>query len=295
MSYLPSPPPEGEPDDEEAHASKVQKFRDEVLLDFASLESSLIRIQLIFSSNERERERYAAEKAKILETAQAVRDNTVELRAQLVEAQRILELRKGYDEQAAKILDDKKLKSRDETQADIEQLEKEIEGLQHESAEYEGTWVARREHFDNIVREGDAMIRLIKGIKEEPEPEKDEEMEDAEDGTKAETSRNGTPAPDGRSPGPTDTGDGTPMREGGDAEGENEGATPRNKFLDIEDSTRTHSRVSSPLAQATKMEDDVDMGEGNLSQDAVQSNDGTQDTEQQTGAASTPDVAMEES
>ncbi|CAK3902315.1 hypothetical protein DOTSEDRAFT_73374 [Lecanosticta acicola] len=299
MNYLPSPPPDGESDDELANAYKIQKFREDVLIDFANLENSLIRIQLIFSSNQRQRERYAAEKAKILETAQAVRDNTVELRAQLVEAQRVLEQRKGYDEQAAKILDDKKLKSRDETKADIEKLEKEIEDLQHESAEYEGTWVSRREQFDSIVREGDAMIRLIKGIKDEPEPEKDEEMEDAEDGTKAEKSRTGTPAPEGRSPRHTDTGDATPMREG-EGDGDVEGGTPRNKFLEIEDGTRPHSRVSSPLVQPTNTDDDVDMAETNLSQapstenqDPPNSSDGAQESEQQSVATPMPDVAME--
>ncbi|EME80991.1 uncharacterized protein MYCFIDRAFT_5716, partial [Pseudocercospora fijiensis CIRAD86] len=193
LSYLPSPPPEGEGEPPLYDPARVERFREDVLLDFANLESSIIRIQLILSSNQRERERYAAEKAKILETAQAVRDNTLELRSHLQEAQQVLERRKGYDEMATKILDDRKLKSRDDAKADIEKLEKEIEDLQQESVDYEGTWISRREQFDMVVREGEAMIRQIKGIKDEPEPEKDENMDDADDGPKDETSGRNTP------------------------------------------------------------------------------------------------------
>lgn len=299
LSYLPSPPPEGEDETSpEYDSQKIEKFREDVLIDFASLESSIIRIQLILSSNERERERYAAEKAKILETAQAVRDNTVELRAQLVDAQRVLEQRKGYDEQAAKILDDRKLKSRDDTKADIDKLEKEIEDLQHESAEYEVTWVSRKEQFNNIVREGETMIKQIKGIKDEPEPDKDENMEDGEDGVKAETSRMGSPAPDGRSPQQSDLGGGTPMHDVGEGD-----ATPRppsNKFLDVDDATRTTSRVSSPLVQPIQVQDDVEMGETSISDPAATEAKATESieaTEASTPQVSTPaaDVAMDDS
>jgi hypothetical protein len=244
--------------------SRVQRFREDVLLDFANLESSITRIQLVLSSNARQRERYAAEKAKILETAQAVRDNTVELRANLEDAQEALERRKGYDEMATKILNDKKLQSRDEAKAEIEKLEKEIEDLQQESAEYETTWVSRREQFDNIVREGEAMIKQIKGIKDDPEPEKDDEnMEDSEgeDETgKDVMSGSNTPAHDGRSPRPTDAGDSTPMQDSGDA-GDGTPARPANKFLGIDDATRPNSRVSSPLAQPAQLPDDIDMAE----------------------------------
>lgn len=308
LTYLPSPPPEGDRD-ADGVAEYTRKFRHDVLVDFANLESSLIRIQLILSSNQRERERYATEKAKIMETAQAVRNNTVELRTYLVEAQRILHQRKGYDEQASKILDDRRLKSRDETRSDIEKLEKEIEDLQQESAEYETTWFSRREHFNAVTREGDAMIRLIKGIKDDPEPEpdKDENMEDVEDGEddgKTGTGRFESPGPDGRSPRPTDMGDSTPMPESGDA-GD---TTPRptNKFLDIDDPTRTNSRISSPLVQPTPMQDDVDMEEANIApgtptgqtDELSKSNDGTEMTTDQfaTPQAFTPipDVAMDD-
>ena len=252
-TQLPSPPPEGadEPSPNiEDEAFKRQKFREEVLIEFAVLESSIFRIQLIQTSNQRERERYAAEKAKILETAQAVRENTVELREQLGEAQRVLERRKGYDKLAAKILDDKDLRSREDCTVEIEKLEKEIEELRVESGEFESTWVGRREQFDRVVAEGEVMVRLIKGIREEVEieVEKDEDMEDGDDTTKGERSRVGSPGIDGRTPGGE-----TPMVGSGEA-GDATPLRPTNRLLDVDGSTRISSRAASPARQPEDVE-----------------------------------------
>lgn len=261
---LPSPPPEGEEakgteeTDPEQEAYKRKKFREEVLLDFANLENSILRIQLIQSSNQRERERYATEKAKILETANAVRANTLELRSQLEEAQKVLERRKGYDDLAGKILDDKKLRSRDDCKTEIEKLEKELEDLQQESVEYETTWVGRREQFDKVVAEGEAMRRLIKGIKDDPEAEKeDEDMEDGEDGARGESSRMGTPAPGAT---PMHGGGETPMLASGDGGGSTP-ARPSNRFLEVDDATRGSSRAASPSRQTAELSVDVEMME----------------------------------
>jgi hypothetical protein len=276
---LPSPPPEGEdepvPEPAAEDADSRQKFREEVLLDFAALESSITRIQLIQTSNARERERYAAEKAKILATAQAVRDNTVLLREQLVEAQKVLELRKGYDALAAKILEDKKLKSRDECRGDIAGLEKEIEELELEGVEIEGLWVGRREQFERIVAEGQGMRRVVKGIKE---PEEDEQGDDDDameegDGEKDDRSRMGTPGLDdgrtprhesgGRTPMPEGStplpGGATPMHEGMEEDGEER---PRNKFLEVEAGTQRSSRAASPGTPSADSAADVEMGDG---------------------------------
>nr|POE77982.1 hypothetical protein CFP56_09623 [Quercus suber] len=240
-----------------------QKFREEVLLDFASLEGSLRRIQLIQSSNERERQRYATEKAKILETAQAVRDNSVELRVQLEEAQRVLELRKGYDELATRILDDKKLKSREESLSDIEKLEKEIEDLQQESGEYEGTWLGRKEQFDRIVTEGEAMVRLIKGIKIDPERAEDETMdeddendedEDAEDADGSQMVMSGI---DGQTP--MHEGAMTPQGEGDDGESITV-STSYLKSLDVNAGTRRDHKTS---------QGDQEMADSNTNGDGV--------------------------
>jgi len=289
---LPSPPPEGgegegeedtpATEDPAADPNTRQKFREEVLLDFAALESSITRIQLIQSSNARERERYAAEKAKILATAQAVRENTLLLREQLAEAQKVLELRKGYDALASRILEDKKLKSRDECRTDITSLEKEIEELEQEGVEVESLWSGRREAFERIVHEGEVMRRVIKGIKEPEQGEGDDgQGEDGDamdegdgdgDGEKDDRSRMGTPGlDDGRTP-RHESGGRTPMPEGstplpGGAtpmhEGMEEGEDrPRNKFLDVEGGTQLSSRAASPGTQGGDSATDVEMGEG---------------------------------
>ena len=198
-TQLPTPPPEEPAADREAEQQKQEEerrqWREDVMLDFAALESTFIRIQFLKDSNEKERQRYAAEKVKILETAQAVRDNTAELRVQLDDAQKTLALRKEYDQLAEKITNNRMLKSR----ANLEKLNAEIADLEHEGEEYEQTWVERREQFDKVMAEGRQMLRIIRGEKDEPE--KDEAMDDGEEnedgeGATKENSRAGTPRPE---------------------------------------------------------------------------------------------------
>ncbi|KAK3652096.1 hypothetical protein LTR56_005227 [Elasticomyces elasticus] len=262
-THLPSPPPESTSNNDESPSEKLENFRTDVLLDFAALESSLRRIQLLHTSNQRERERYAAEKAKILETADAVRANTVELRGQLVEAQRVLELRKGYDGLAAGILDDKKIKGREETGEEIRGLEKEIEELGVEGGEYENIWIGRRQQFERTVAEGEAMRRLIKGVRDEPEGEEDQNMvEGSEDVTRGEGSRLGTPMLEGRTPLRVDDGSQTPMQGSLLEGGAGTPARPVNRFLEVEGAAGgMGSAAGSPLLQAVDPTADVEMAE----------------------------------
>ena len=274
---LPSPPPEGAEaengpaESAEDFEQRHEKFRDDVLLDFAALESSVIRMQQTLSANAHERARYAAEKAKILAAAQSVRENTVELRTQLAEAETAQKLRKGYDKLASELIDPKKLPSRPETKEDIARLEKEIEDLQQESAEFEGVWQGRREAFERVAVEGRGLVNVIKGIKDEPEAEKDEVMDEGEDGpgTKGERSRMGTPIPEGTplpgentplpggsTPIPGELRFPTPVEEG-------EERLPTNKFLDVEglDMRANSSRNGSPALQPSEGQADVEMGD----------------------------------
>ncbi|KAL8675076.1 MAG: hypothetical protein Q9168_000559 [Polycauliona sp. 1 TL-2023] len=181
----PTPPPDTSAADEAAAAQQIQKqqqldshrqWREDALLDFAAFESSIIRIQFLLTSNIRERERYAAEKVKIQATAQAVRDNTSELRVQLVEAQGKLALRKEYDQLADKITSNRLLRPRAEQHANLEKLNGEIAELERESQEYAQTWSERREQFGKIIEEGMQLRRLIRDEKEEVE--RREGMED---------------------------------------------------------------------------------------------------------------------
>ena len=329
-TQLPSPPPEGSsgydktptllalaPSTEEEEKLKRQKFTEDILLDFAALESSILRLQLTLTSNARERTRYAAEKAKILSTASSVRSNTLALRAQLAEAQRVLSLRKGYDELAAKLIDPKKLKPRAETTEEIERLGKEIEELEQESADFEGVWVGRREGFERVVAEGRAMVRLIKGVKEEVEPEV--EVEGGEEGKVEGRSRMGTPVPSGSTP--IAEGEGTPMPTGGEetplhaggVESGEGGASPMrvtNKFLEVEDATRASSRAASPVVQLVESQEeaDVEMGEDSVAlepqpkttggmevtEDQVKTHEGTQGTEEPDKVATPAEGMVEE-
>ena len=172
---------------------KRRNWREDALLDFASFESNMIRIQFLITSNMKERERYAQERIKIENAAHSVKDNIASLRIQLEQAQRTLALRKEYDEAAEKITKNRLLRPRDEQQHSIAKLNTEIAELDQESQEYAHTWAERREQFGKIIEEGMQLRRLIRDEKEEVE--RREGME--EDGDKGIGSGVNTPKPDG--------------------------------------------------------------------------------------------------
>lgn len=193
----PTPPPDASTADEAAAAQQIQKqqqldshrqWREDALLDFAAFESSIVRIQFLLTSNIRERERYAAEKLKIQATAQAVRDNTSELRLQLEEAQKTLAVRKEYDQLADKITSNRLLRPRAEQHANRDKLNEEIAELERESQEYAQTWSERREQFGKIIEEGMQLRRLIRDEKEEVERREGME-DDGEEGDIASQSK----------------------------------------------------------------------------------------------------------
>ena len=219
----PTPPPDASAADEEAASyekakqrelEKKRQWREEALLDFAGFESSIIRIQLLLISNEKERERYAAEKLNIQANAQAVRENIAELRIQLEEAQRTLELRKEYDVLAEKITSNHHLKPREEQHVNLEKLNAEIADLEQESQEYATIWNRRREQFDKIIDQTTEMQRQIKDEKEEVE--RREGMEEDDEEQRGTTSGNATPRP-------SEAGGATPMHG---VEKEHEVSTP---------------------------------------------------------------------
>ena len=182
----------------EQFLASLARFREDVILDFAAFESSIARIQFLRSANTRERERYTAEKHKIEETANDVRDNLGSLRTQLDEAQKTLAVRQTYDVLAEKITRDDKLKvTRAEQHVNIEKLRSELEELERESGELKTAWSERREQLQTIVGEGRRLRRIIRDEKEpEAETEKDGD-EDVEHGERERdgTSNIGTPRP----------------------------------------------------------------------------------------------------
>lgn len=247
-------------------------------LDFAAFEGSIARIQFLLTSNERERERYATEKLRILSTMQAVRDNTVELRSQLEEAQRLLALRKSYDELAEKITSNRLLKPREDQQANLQKLQVEIAELEKESKEYAKTWAERREQFGRIVEEGMQLRRLIRDEKEEVERREGmQEGEDGDDGdvaSKGKISGANSPRPESDSM--------TPPQQSQDE-------SSRPSGLQVEKMPGA-AGAASPLRQVTSAESekdspglkDADMAdEGEISgEDAGEQSDGLEEGEE---------------
>lgn len=173
-----------------------------MLLDFAAFDSSIARFQFLRNSNERERERYGAEKLRILEAAQDVKDNTAELRVKLESARATLDQRKGFDKLAEKITSNRMLRTREEQAANLQKLEEECRELEKEREQYGETWAERREQFGRIVEEGVRLRRLIRDEKEEVERREgmgDAGEEDGEVGeqTPKHDSGEATPRPDG--------------------------------------------------------------------------------------------------
>ena len=185
---LPTPPAEEGPATDEQNDSRkvafqkdLEKFRADVILDFAAFDASIARIQFLRAANEKERERYAAEKLKIEATAQEVRENTSQLRVRLDEAQKTLAIRKTYDLLAEKITKEKALKTRDEQRVNIEKLKGEIEDLEREGREASLAWVDRRDYFERVVSEGMRLRRLIRDEKDEPDQASEKHEDDGED------------------------------------------------------------------------------------------------------------------
>ena len=174
-SKLPTPPPasieEGSTIESEHQKllDERRQFREDVLLDFAAFDSSIARIQFLRNSNECERERYKADKERILETMGAVRESTTQLRVQLEESRATLDQRKKFDKLAEKITSNKLLRPREDQEINLKKLEEECRELERESRTYGETWKERREQFGRIVEEGMQLRRLIRDEKEEVE------------------------------------------------------------------------------------------------------------------------------
>lgn len=223
---LPTPPPDNATSEDpqstiEDETQKIleerRQFREDIVFDFAAFESAISRFQFLQNSNQKERERYEADKQRILDTAQNVRNNTAQLRVQLEEAQRVMAQRKKFDALAEKIYNNKMLRPREDQAANLLKLEEECRELERESETYTETWKERRQQFDKIVEEGLQLRRLIRDEKEEVE--RREGMDGGgEDGEVGDDSRGGqtpkyssqsgnaTPRPDGTRQGTPDIG-----------------------------------------------------------------------------------------
>lgn len=221
----------------------------------------MIRVQFLLTSNAEERKRYAQKKLKIEETAQAVRDNTADLRVQLAEAQSTLAMRKEYDALAEKITSNRLLRPRDEQHANLQKLHAEIAELERESQEYAETWNRRRQQFDKIIDQTTEMQHQIKDEKEEVERREGmEEREDADDEPRGGLSGNATPKADGGA---------TPMQ-----------GVEKDSQSDTLGVDRAHTRGRTPLRESQLADDTQDNlsviqdgDDGEMAEDGEVSND----------------------
>ncbi|TPX18453.1 uncharacterized protein E0L32_011638 [Thyridium curvatum] len=185
---------------------ELSKFREDVMLDFAAMESAITRFQFLLSSNERERARYNDDKVRIMDECDRVRDRTGQLRAQLDEARATLEQRKKFDELAGQITKDPKLRPRNVQEAALRKLQEECAQLEEESGTYVETARERKEQFSRIMDESMRLRRLIRDEKEEVERREGMDDEGEAGGAEAEnegatprpgiSSGNATPKPD---------------------------------------------------------------------------------------------------
>jgi hypothetical protein len=177
-------------------AAEIEQLKEDVTLDFAAFTSNIERLQLLLTANEKQRERYAAERVRILETSQTVRDKNTELRGQLDEARAMLEQRRKFDELADKITRNPSLRSRNEQVVNLAKLEEEIAALQVESEAYTETWRERRDQFSKIMDESMRLRRQIRDEKEEVERREGMDDDNEGPGPSGPASGNATPRPE---------------------------------------------------------------------------------------------------
>jgi hypothetical protein len=254
-----------------------------VLLDFAMLEGSIARIQLLQNSNDQERARYAAEKERILATAAAIKDSTAALRVRLAEAQAVLAQRKRWDELAERITSNRMLKPREDQRAQLEKLDAEIAALERQSAEYKDTWAERRVQFGRIVEEGRQMLRLIRDEKEEAERKEGMEGEE-DDGEGDERSTHGHSMANTPKPGNI-SGNNTPSHPGISSGQEGDSmvkVATHNDRLAVPGSrsqaeSHAASRSSTPAARLEKSSQDGHAGGDSEMADINRNGDGADD------------------
>ncbi|KAI2473659.1 Tho complex subunit 7-domain-containing protein [Annulohypoxylon bovei var. microspora] len=198
-----TPPPDSSSTDLEAAAAvDTAPLKEDITLDFEAFDAQILRLQFLGTANGSERERYAADRVRILGTMESVREGNARLKAQLEEARATLAQRRKFDELADRITSNRMLRPRAEQAANLAKLAEECDELHRESETYGATWRDRREQFERLVEEGKRLRALIRDEKEEVERREGMDS-DAEDGDAAATpgkgglvSGNATPRPE---------------------------------------------------------------------------------------------------
>ncbi|KAJ9134828.1 hypothetical protein NKR19_g8519 [Coniochaeta hoffmannii] len=128
-------------------------LREDIVIEFASFDSSIARLQFTVTANVRERNRYCASRGRIQDTMQPVQDNMPLLRQRLQVSRGTLRQRNRLDELAEKITNNQVLKPRADQVACLEVLDEECKQLEREKEEYNQMWRARRKQFELIMEE----------------------------------------------------------------------------------------------------------------------------------------------
>ncbi|KAK0748244.1 Tho complex subunit 7-domain-containing protein [Apiosordaria backusii] len=186
----PAPTPSPVPDVTTPRLDYQRMYQD-VTLDFVAFDSSMERLQFLFTANEKDREHYAQERERIKRDIAAVRANIIHLNQKLEQAKETREQRKQFDKLADEITRNPALRTREEQKAAIRKLQEEIAELKAESSTYSDTWVERRDQFSRIMDESMRLRRLIRDEKEEVE--RREGMDESNEGEAGQTPRPGTP------------------------------------------------------------------------------------------------------
>ncbi|KAK4950073.1 hypothetical protein LTR66_013965, partial [Elasticomyces elasticus] len=188
------------PIDTEQYLKELKTFHANIVHDCSSLTASLAQIQLLFNANTTERNRYSEQVVEITGKCQDVKDETIQLRAQLGTAKVELERRRDYDELAEKVLyeaedeetktkkevegnrkEKVKAKTREELRLASEKLQAEIQELENEQEELADQWHARREALEDVIVAGQQLRRVIRGEPDHADTgDADEEEADGE-------------------------------------------------------------------------------------------------------------------
>lgn len=209
-----------------AAATNFERLREDVTVDFALFDNTILRLQYLHDANRRERERYEGDRERILrECASAVAANT-QLRERLEGARATLAQRQKFDEMAQKIADNRLLRAREDQVVALAKLEEECRELERESETYSAVWKERRDQFNRIMEEGMLLRRQIRDEKEEVDRREGMNEGDDDEAAAGQTPRLdiGTPTQDseehhakingeGETPQPPASHAGTPMRD----------------------------------------------------------------------------------
>lgn len=178
---------------EDSSLKTLSVFQQSTLHDFTSLIHSLARLQFLLNSNAAERTRYAAQASTITAQHSTIRAETTALRTRLSHAREQLQVRKGYDVHAEKVLwvDGRvggvKSKTREELGRESEKLRAEIEELEREGDELNAQWVERRMGLGEVKVHTARLRRVVRGEVEvelgQDEESEDEQGRDEEDET----------------------------------------------------------------------------------------------------------------